>query len=49
VHSYPSRVKPDDDRRRVDQVTPEDTQEADVVFGWKLVTLEEMYPEDNMP
>jgi hypothetical protein len=22
---------------------------ADVVFAWKLVTLEETYPEDNVP
>jgi hypothetical protein len=45
---YPGRVKQDDVRGRVDQVTPEDTQDADVVFGWKLATLEEMYLEDNM-
>jgi hypothetical protein len=47
--TYPSRVKPDDVRRRVDEVTPEDTQEADVIFGWKLATLEEMYLQHNMP
>jgi hypothetical protein len=29
----PSRVKPDDVRRRVNQVKPEDTQGVDVVFG----------------
>jgi hypothetical protein len=28
---------------------PKDTQDADVVFGWKLATLEKMYPEDNVP
>jgi hypothetical protein len=27
---------------------PEDTHKANVVFGWKLETLEEMYPQDNM-
>jgi hypothetical protein len=27
---------------------PEDTQKANAVFGWKLATLEEIYPQDNM-
>jgi hypothetical protein len=30
-------------------IYPKDTQKAHVVFGWKLLTLEEMYPEDDMP
>jgi hypothetical protein len=45
---YPSRVKQDDLRRRVDQVTLKILRTSEVV-GWKLVILEEMYPEDNMP
>jgi hypothetical protein len=28
---------------------PKDTQKDNVVFGWKLATLEEMYLQDNMP
>jgi hypothetical protein len=33
----------------VDHVTPKTLRMPDVVFGWKLATLEEMYPKDDMP
>jgi hypothetical protein len=45
---YPSRVKHDDIRGRVNHVTPKILRMPDVV-GWKLMTSEWMYLEDNMP
>jgi hypothetical protein len=45
---YPSRVKQDDVRRRVDHRTLKIPRRPEVVFGWKLATLEEMYLKDNM-
>jgi hypothetical protein len=35
-------------RGGVDHVTLKILRRPDVPFKWKLVTLEEMYPEDNM-
>jgi hypothetical protein len=46
---YLSRVKQDYARRRIDHITPKIPKRRDVVFyRWKLATLEEVYPEDNM-
>jgi hypothetical protein len=45
---YPSWVKQDDIRGRVNHVTPKILKMLDVV-RWKLATLEGMYPKDNMP
>jgi hypothetical protein len=45
---YLSRVKQDYARRRIDHITPKIPKRHDVIFLWKLATLEEVYPEDNM-
>jgi hypothetical protein len=46
---YPSRVKQDDVRSGVIHRTLKIPKRPEVVFGWKLATLEETYSEDNMP